>query len=93
MEEKIFCQSCGMPMEQESDFGTNGDGTKNRDYCCYCYQDGAFTGEEMTMADMIAFNLDFNEKNGHPFGTQEEAKKTMEQWFPTLKRWKETEQA
>lgn len=87
MEEKRFCQSCGMPMEADSDFGTDKDHTKNEDYCCYCYQDGAFTAPEMTMEEMIDFNLKFNEENGHPFGTQEEAKAMMRQWFPTLKRW------
>lgn len=87
MEEKIFCQSCGMPMEQESHFGTNGDGSRNEEYCCYCYKDGAFTDESITMDGMIEFNLKFNEENGHPFGTREEAMQMMESWFPTLKRW------
>lgn len=26
MEDKKFCQSCGMPMEKTEDFGTNNDG-------------------------------------------------------------------
>ncbi|MGL5435543.1 MAG: zinc ribbon domain-containing protein [Lachnospiraceae bacterium] len=88
MENKKFCQSCGMPMEKESDFGTNADVSKNKEYCCYCYKDGAFPDPEMTMEDMIAFNLKFNEENNYPMGPQEEAKRMMEQWFPTLKRWK-----
>lgn len=87
MKEKNFCQSCGMPMEQDGDFGTNQDGTKNQDYCHYCYEKGAFTDESITMDGMIEINLKFNEENGHPFGTREEAKKMMEGWFPTLKRW------
>lgn len=87
MEDKIFCQSCGMPMEKDSDFGTNADGSRNGEYCCYCYKDGAFTDETITMDGMIEFNLQFNEENGNPFGTREEAKKMMEGWFPTLKRW------
>ena len=37
MDEKIFCQSCGMPMTQEAHFATNADGSRNNDYCCYCY--------------------------------------------------------
>lgn len=56
MEDKKFCQSCGMPMEKEEDFGTERDGSRNEDYCCYCYKDGSFTGD-MTMEDMIRFNL------------------------------------
>ena len=64
MEDKKFCQSCGMPMEKEEDFGTERDGSRNEDYCCYCYKDGSFTGD-MTMEDMIRFNLKFNEENGN----------------------------
>lgn len=88
MENRNFCESCGMPMEKEADFGTNADGSRNEDYCCYCYKDGAFTDDTITMEGMIAFNLKFNEENGYPMGTQEECKKMMESWFPTLKRWK-----
>lgn len=91
MKNKKFCQSCGMPMEQPSDFGTNQDGTPNEDYCCYCCQNGAFSNPDMTMEEMIAFNLKFNEENGHPMGSNEEAKAMMEQWFPTLKRWQKQE--
>lgn len=87
MEDKKFCQSCGVPMEADSDFGTNQDGMKNEDYCCYCYQKGAFTAPDMTMEDVIGLNLKFNEENGYPFGTQEKAREMMEQWLPSLKRW------
>ncbi|MDR1096440.1 MAG: zinc ribbon domain-containing protein, partial [Spirochaetaceae bacterium] len=39
----VFCQSCGMPLSKDEDFGTNTDGSKNNDYCAYCYKDGKFT--------------------------------------------------
>lgn len=38
MEQK-FCQSCGMPLTDDV-LGTNADGTKNEDYCMYCYTGG-----------------------------------------------------
>jgi len=39
-----FCQSCGMPMDKDSQKGgTNVDGSKNEEYCSYCYQNGEFT--------------------------------------------------
>ena len=88
MEERNFCQCCGMPLDAPEDRGREADGTLSRDYCRYCYQQGAFTAPEATMEDMIAFNLKFNEENGHPFGPQEEAERNMRAWFPTLKRWK-----
>lgn len=88
MEEKIFCQSCGMPLDKAEVFGTNADGSRNEEYCCYCYQNGGFTDETATMEGMIALNLEFNEQNGYPMGPQEQAKQIMESWFPTLKRWR-----
>ena len=89
MEERKFCQCCGMPLDKPEDAGTEADGSLSGDYCCYCYQNGAFTAPDATMDDIIAFNLKFNEENGHPFGTQEEAERMMRGWFPALKRWKE----
>jgi hypothetical protein len=39
-----FCQSCGMPIKKDPQHGgANSDGTKNSDYCSYCYQNGEFT--------------------------------------------------
>ena len=52
-ENQKFCQSCAMPMTEEL-FGTNADGSKNEDYCMYCFKDGEFTSD-MTMEEMIAF--------------------------------------
>lgn len=38
------CQSCGMPMKKDPEQGgTNADGSKNDQYCSYCYQKGEFT--------------------------------------------------
>ena len=88
MEERIFCQCCGMPLDKPEDRGTEAGGALSGDYCHYCYQNGAFTAPDATMDDIIAFNLKFNAENGHPFGPQEAAEKMMREWFPTLKRWK-----
>ncbi len=88
MEDRKFCQCCGMPLDKPEDAGTEADGSLSGDYCRYCYQNGAFTAPNATMDEIIAFNLQFNEENGHPFGTQEEAEKMMRSWFPTMKRWR-----
>ena len=41
-----FCGSCGMPMKNDPQGGgTNADGTRNPDYCSYCWADGKFTFE------------------------------------------------
>lgn len=84
MEQK-FCQSCGMPLTGGEVYGTEKDGSPNRDYCIYCYKDGSFTGE-MTMEEMIEFCIPFT-LEAQPGKTREEAKAEMEQFFPLLKRW------
>lgn len=88
--EEVFCQSCGMPMRAPEDFGTNKDGSKNKDYCCYCFKDGDFT-QHMNMDEMIehcaAFVDEFNTDSGKKL-TREEAITQMKAFFPHLKRWK-----
>lgn len=88
MEQK-FCQSCGMPLNDENR-GTNADGSKNDDYCMYCYQNGKFTND-CTMDEMIEFCAQFVDevnKNMPKPMTKEEYKDMMRQYFPLLKRWK-----
>lgn len=80
-----FCQSCGMPMTEDSQRGTNADGSKSADYCCYCYQNGAFTAD-CTMEQMIDFCLDMEKDSGR-YQDRGQAKKEMLSWFPELKRW------
>ena len=81
MENKI-CQSCGMPMEEEL-FGTNKDGSKNSDYCKYCYVDGEFI-DKVTMEEYIEMCSQYGEQAGM---TNEEMKEYCTKLFPTLKRW------
>ena len=88
MEERKFCQCCGMPLDKPEDKGTEADSSLSGEYCRYCYQNGAFTAPDATMDDIIAFNLKFNAENGFPFGAQDDAEKMMRGWFPTLKRWR-----
>ena len=42
MPDNGFCQSCAMPFYRPEDHGTEPDGTRNGDYCNYCYEDGVF---------------------------------------------------
>ena len=70
--------------------GTNADGSRNDDYCIYCYKDGKFT-QDMTMEQMIdhcaQFTDEINRQSGQNL-TQEQAKEMMRRFFPHLKRWK-----
>ncbi len=87
-QDQIFCQSCGMPLTEEY-FSTNADGSTNKEYCSYCFKDGAFTADE-TMEQMIEHNLQFLEeynKDSDVKFSREEARQEMMKHFPTLKRW------
>ena len=86
-----FCQSCGMPLTDDV-LGTNADGTKNEDYCMYCYKDGHFL-QDCTMEEMIEHCAQFvnavNEGLEKPI-TKEEYIGMMKSYFPQLKRWRQT---
>ncbi len=87
MEEK-FCQSCGMPMGETKElYGTNSDGSTSSDYCKYCYDKGSFTSE-CTMDEMIEFCVP-HMASAESGVSQEEARRSMSQFFPRLKRWKQ----
>ena len=50
------CQSCAMPLKHDPQKGgTEADGTKSAMYCGYCYQDGKFTDDFKTAAEMQEF--------------------------------------
>lgn len=85
----LFCQSCGMPMQTPEQFGTNKDGSANREYCCYCYKGGAFV-QDCTMDGMIEHCIKYlDEFNGacNTGYSREEAIAQMKKYFPKLKRW------
>lgn len=90
MSQVNFCQSCGMPLSEESQLGTNNDGTKNHEYCTYCYQNGSYTND-CTMDEMIQFCIGPMVENNANL-TEESARKMMEGFFPTLKRWSQAQQ-
>jgi hypothetical protein len=84
-----FCQSCGMPMQKDEDFGTEADGAKSERYCAYCYQNGQFTSSGMTMGEMAEFTAQrWSETD--PNMTYEQALEHMKGVLPQLERWKET---
>ena len=82
---KNFCQSCAMPLEEKI-YGTNEDGTKNEEYCIYCYKNGKFTSD-MSMEEMKNFCIQ-KMVEFVPNMTKEKATEMMNETFPKLKRWK-----
>lgn len=85
MENMKFCQSCGMPLTKEEEYGTNSDHSKNEDYCTYCYKEGAFTAD-CTMDEMIEFCVPMM-SGEHSGMTEDQARNKMKAFFPQLKRW------
>ena len=79
-----FCQSCAMPLQKPEDFGTNADGSKNKEYCQYCYQNGQFVAPDITMEEMIEKCAEIMQQMQMPPDLIERTK----QFIPTLKRWK-----
>ena len=80
-----------MPLSPEV-LGTNADGSKNEDYCMYCYKDGKFL-QDCTMDEMIMHCAQFvdevNKGLPQPI-TKEEYIGQMKMYFPHLKRWQKS---
>ena len=82
MKNKI-CQSCGMPISGEKQLGTNKNGSLNKDYCKYCFENGEFI-DKVSMEEYIEMCSKFGAQANM---TNEEMKNFCSQLFPTLKRW------
>ena len=87
MTKEKHCQSCGMPMCKDAVYGTNADGSKSEDYCEHCFENGKFTGGDCTMEEMIELCVPYVVE-ANPNMSKNDAKKMMQELFPTLKRWK-----
>ncbi|SCW56094.1 Putative zinc ribbon domain-containing protein [Paenibacillus tianmuensis] len=83
--DKQFCQSCSMPLNTAEDFGTNADGSRNEEYCTYCYQGGAFTSPDATVQSMIEECVP-HVVEGQGISEQQ-AREMLNQVIPSLKRW------
>ena len=88
MENVKHCQSCGMPLTGEEMFGKNADGSKNEDYCCHCYPNGAFPNPNETLEEMIESCIPFLVEDGVHAKDEESARVLLTKFLPTLKRWK-----
>lgn len=74
-----------MPIGKPEDFGTNSDGSKNRDYCKFCFQNGRFTDPNITIAQMIDKVAGFAAQMKIP---ETQAKEMAKSSIPNLKRWR-----
>ena len=84
MEPKTFCQSCGMPIDDESLRGSEVDGSKSAEFCTYCYQHGHFIQPNMSLDEMkVLVRKVMQEKQIPPFIVDQAVNA-----LPNLKRWR-----
>ena len=79
-----ICQSCGMPLKQDTKGGgSNADGSISKEWCSFCYADGAFLGPDCTVELMQQIGIDALKSKGfpRPLGW------LMTRNIPKLKRW------
>jgi hypothetical protein len=72
-------------MRKEADHGTNADGSRNTDYCLFCFKDGKFTDEGITMEQKIEKMVSFARGMNIP---EDNAREMAKNILPGLKRWK-----
>lgn len=72
--------------ETDQLYGTEKNGIKSKDYCNDCYSNGEFT-TKITKERMIEVSIPYLIKE-KPGISEAEARQEMEDFFPTLKRWK-----
>jgi hypothetical protein len=92
MTDKPRCQSCGMPLladasagTSEQIYGTNADGSVNREWCKFCFANGAFTTPDLTVEQMVQRSVDFMSTHlGIPV---ERAREQSSSVIPRLRRW------
>ena len=87
MKEIRSCQSCGLPMGESVEMmGTNKDGSRNPDYCIYCYADGEFK-LSLSVEQMAEINIPLVVSSG--VLSEEEAREMLLADLGELKRWQE----
>ena len=85
MKTYTYCQSCGMPLDEENLLGTEKDGLKSREYCKYCYQNGAFTQPDLTLDLMRSRLLELMK----PLSKLDPQVNELLQRLPLLRRWRD----
>jgi hypothetical protein len=73
-----------MPLRSDKDLGTNADGSKNQDYCQFCFKDGKFTDEGISMEQKIEKMVNMAKQMNIP---EDNARKMAQNILPKLKRW------
>ena len=84
---KLICQCCGMPMEDDSIISKDKDGAFNESYCKWCYADGTYTYSNMD--DLIEVCVPHMVNEGF---SEEQVRVYLKQSLPKLDYWKRYEE-
>jgi hypothetical protein len=87
MKKNQICQSCGMPLDKDPNKGgTNTDKSISEKYCSFCFKDGKFLDEGISLQEKIEKNIQIAVSRGNI--PENKARKMAENLLPTLERWK-----
>ena len=78
------CQSCGMPLHEEKNWGTKMDNSKTDEYCKFCFENGKFINPDLTMEKVIEKSVELSKKLWMP---EDKAREIANNTIPKLKRW------
>lgn len=84
MSKNQFCQSCGLPFNEEHVhfIAKEKDGSDSI-YCTFCYADGGFTNPNATVSEMVEIGVSaLAEKMD-----EATAREQLSGFIPTLSRW------
>lgn len=79
------CQSCGMPLSDPSEVGTESDGSPSRDFCIHCYRNGKYRYDG-SMDEIIEGCAPYLVR--YAGMSLDEAVSFMGAMLPSLKRWR-----
>lgn len=80
---KLFCQCCGMPLEDDTTISREADNSFNEDYCKWCYADGQFVYKSMD--ELLDFLVSHMSNDNF---TPEQARAYFSEQLSKLKHWK-----
>ncbi len=82
--QKLFCQCCGMPLEEDAVISRETDGTFNEAYCKWCYTDGRFVYP--SMESLVDFLTEHFSSDQFP---PEQARAYYREHLKELSHWKQ----
>ena len=81
---QLYCQCCGMPLNEDSMISREPDKSFNEDYCKWCYSDGEFLYKTInSLLDFLVKNMP-NPQNL----SDNERRQSFEDHLLQLKHWK-----